>query len=417
MAGLNLPLPRLRIYSSRNQYFRVVGDLAARRAMAGDDVERLERTLEKRLGIAHAVAMPMARVGIHLAVKHIVRPGQTVILSPYTIADVVNMVICAGGIPVFADIDRKTCNISADEVERLIDTNTGAVLITHFYGMMADVTRIAAICEHYGIPLIEDAAQAFGASLDGRPAGTFGKAGIYSFGMYKNVNSFLGGMLVTNDAELSFSIRKEISEWPYIPIKQYLRKVASAAITDLVTFPPVFQSSTFWLFRYAFLNRVDGINNRLKIDVDPVRKSTFPADYRTRMTPLQARLILSQLDRVDEDTQHRVAAARLYYEGLHDLPKLILPPVCEDGRHMYWYYPIQYSPRRDLVTFSMKRLRDVTESYHRNCAALSCFAPFAQPCPNAQETSDSLIYLPTYPRYTENQIRQTVSVIRQFFGH
>jgi perosamine synthetase len=416
MPGLNLPLPRLRIYTSRDQYRQVIGDLLARRATDGDDVVELERTLEARLGIAHAVAMPMARVGIYLALKCTVKPGQKVILSPYTIADVVNMVVCAGGVPVFADIDRRTCNINPEDVERLIDADTGAVLVTHFYGMMADVKRIGAICRRYGVPMIEDAAQAFGASLAGRPAGTFGKAGVYSFGMYKNVNAFFGGMLVTDDDGLADGIRREIAQWPYMATGRYVRKVVAAALTDVITFPPIFQGFAFWLFRHAFLNGVDAVNNRLKIDVDPKLSTVFPHEYRGRMIPLQARLILSQLSSVDEQTRLRIAAARLYHEGLRDLTDLILPPMRENGSHMYWYYPIQYAKRHELVAFAMRQFRDITESYHRNCAALPCFAAFARPCPNAQATADSLIYLPTYPRYTHDQVHRTIEVIRRFLG-
>src|SRR6185503_17787272 len=103
------------------------------------------------------------------AVKALIKPGRKVILSPYTIADVVNMVVCAGGEPVFADIERETCNVDAAEVERLIDDQTGAVMVTHFYGLACDIERIAKICKDRNVPLIEDAAQAFGVRVNGKP--------------------------------------------------------------------------------------------------------------------------------------------------------------------------------------------------------------------------------------------------------
>src|SRR4029077_9946535 len=116
----------------------------------------------------------MARVGIYLAIKHLIRKGQKVVLSPYTISDVVNMVLCAGGIPLFADIEEGgSCNIDADAVIDLleIEDNIGAVMVTHFYGLVCNIAPILTACRAKGIPLIEDAAQAFGASLDGKPAG------------------------------------------------------------------------------------------------------------------------------------------------------------------------------------------------------------------------------------------------------
>jgi dTDP-4-amino-4,6-dideoxygalactose transaminase len=278
------------------------------------------------------------------------------------------------------------------------------------------MTRITAICRERKVPLIEDAAQAFGGTWRGRQAGTFGDAGIYSFGMYKNVNSFFGGMLVTPRADLNEWVRAEMGRLPYQSMPLLLRKVASAAMTDIVTFPMVFRNFTFRLFRYAFLNDVNAINERLKIDVNPEIKRQMPAEYLARMTPLQARLILSQLDRVENDMSRRIRAARRWHAALQGLPEIILPPLRDDGSHIYWYFPLQYAERHKLVAYAMERGCDITESYHRNCAALPCFAQYARDCPRAEAVASSLIYLPVYPRYTDAEIDRTAAVIRSFFG-
>jgi perosamine synthetase len=409
-------LPRLRIYTSSGQYWDVARALISRQVECGGDVHRLERKIEQLFGVRHAIAMPMARVAIYATLRSLIRPGQEVILSPYTIADVVNMVICAGGVPVFADIERETCNIDPDEVARLINKDTGAVLVTHFYGLLADLDRLHEICDRHNVPLIEDAAQAFGGRLGAKLAGTIGKAGIFSFGVYKNVNSFLGGMIVTDDSALAERVRAEVQSWPYPPLRLYLEKVISGATIDIVTYPTIFRNFSFWLFRYAFLHDISAINNRLKIDFDPKIKRVVPPEYLWRMLPLQARMILKQLDRVDNDMRVRIAAAKMYDEGLRDCDELILPPLREDGTHIYWYYPIQFQERHSLVQHAMRKHRDITESYHRNCAALPCFAQYRRECPNAEATASSLIYLPTYPRYSQGEIRRTIAAIRQFFG-
>jgi dTDP-4-amino-4,6-dideoxygalactose transaminase len=134
------------------------------------------------------------------------------------------------------------------------------------------------------------------------------------------------------------------------------------------------------------------------------------------MSPLQARLVLGQLDRVDRDTQRRIEAAELYYAGLRDIPELILTPMRLDGSHMYWYFTIQSNHRHDLVTYAMRKGRDLTESYHRNCADLACFQAWYRDCPRARATADSLIYLPSYPRYSRREIESNINVIRTYFG-
>src|SRR2546428_6459420 len=186
-------------------------------------------------------------------------------------------------------------------------------------------------------------------------------------------------------------------------------------MADVVTYPPAFKTLFFWALRYAYLHNIGAVNNQLKIDVNPQLVTELPPAYRARLTPLQARLALSQFDRIDTDTRLRVEAARIYHEGLRDLPELILPPLRTDGSHLYTYFPVRYRHRDRLVRYLSRHLRDVQVSHHRNCAALPCFARWHRDCPNAQATSQTLIYLPTYPSYGQDEVRRTIDGIRRFF--
>lgn len=409
------PNPRTRLYTTTSLYARAFAELASGAAWRGDDVQDFERAATAWLGAPYAVATPMARVAIYLAVKALIRPGQHVVMSPYTIADVVNMVVCAGGVPVFADVETDTCNIDASEVERLVDDNTGVVLVTHFYGLTCDIERIVDTCRRRGVPLVEDSAQAFGARVGGRPVGTFGTAGIFSFGLYKNVTSFLGGMLVTSDRGLRDHVARQVAAMPPQSAAALLARIGKGLVADVVTYPPSFKTLFFWALRYAYLHDIGAVNNQLKIDVNPRLLTEVPPRYLRRLTPLQARLAIPQLDRVDADTRLRVAAAEIYHEGLADLPDIARPPLRTDGSHLYTYYPIRYRDRDVLVRYLSRHLRDVQISHHRNCAALPCFAPWRRECPNAEITSRTLIYLPTYPSYGLDEVRRNVAVIHRFF--
>jgi dTDP-4-amino-4,6-dideoxygalactose transaminase len=408
--------PRLRLYTRASHYARVASELLSRKWREGDSVGELESRVADKLGVNHALAMPMARTGIYYAIRALVEPGKKVILSPYTISDVVNMVICAGAVPVFADIEEESCNIDPKQVEDLIDDDTGAVLVTHFYGLTCDVERIARLCRERGVPLIEDAAQAFGAKVAGKPAGTIGDVGIFSFGLYKNLQTFYGGMLVTRDARVYETIRRWMAAEPYVDRGFFLGKVVQGAITDIITWPPVFSVFTRFLFRYAFLNDVAAINNRLKIDVDPKLKTEIPREYLGRFSPLQARIALSQLDNIEAETDERIARARLYHEGLVGTKGITLPPFREDRSHIYWYYPIQHPKRHELVAYAMRQGCDLTESHHRNCADLACFQQFHRDCPKARKAASSVVYLPTYPGYPLRDVRRNIEAVRSYLS-
>jgi len=410
------PLPRYRIYSSAADYWAIAREIATGRWSQGDDCERLEQAVRTRHDVPHALCIAKARVGIYVTIKALIEPGQKVILSPYTISDVVNMVLCAGGVPVFADLEPDTCNVDAAAVERLIDDQTGAVLITHLHGLACDMDRIPAICRERGVPLVEDAAQAFGARFAGKALGTFGAAGIYSYGMYKNVNSFFGGMVVGNDADLMSRLRAEVEGFPYQEMGYYLSKVREALTTDLATIPLIFKSLTYRVFRYGFLNDVGLLNSQVSVDSNPESKTELPESYLRRLTPLQARLVIPQLDDVEAAIRARVAYAQRYHAGLSGIAGLRLPPLRTDGSHTYTYFPIQVDDRQSLLKHMMRERCDVAAQHLKNCADLPCFADFARDCPNARRSADSVVLLPTYPRYSEADVTRNIRVVREYFG-
>lgn len=408
------PKARYRLYTSMRSYASFLRDVLSRRLTRGGEVGLLEDTIRSSWGVGNAIAMPQARVGIHLALKATIKQGDSVVMSPYTIADVVNMVISAGGRPVFADIERETCNIDPKEVERLVDENTGAVLITHLHGLAADAEAIARICRDRGVPLIEDAAQAFGARLNGRRVGTIGDVGVFSFGTYKNINAWYGGLVVTDDDAVAASIRETIASFDYQTPGFLQKKIRFGAMTDILTSPLFFSLATFWIFRFGALKDIEWINRFVRTELDIRRHDEFPDRYRQRFTPFQARLVLSQLDKIDADSRQRVEAARLYHQALAGRDDLILPPFRDDLSHIYTYYPIQYDESEDLLKWLMYRNRDVGAQHLKNCADLESFAEFARDCPNARATARSVVLLPTYPRYGEKEVVKTAEAVVEY---
>lgn len=410
------PRSRFRIYTTPASYRKVIRDILFPYRAGDDDLAHFCEAVKERMEVPLALCVPQARVGLFLAVRALISPGRKVVLSPYTIHDVVNMVISAGGVPVFADIDRETCNLNPGQVEELIDKDTGAVLVTHLHGLVMDVADLVKVCRHREVALIEDAAQAFSARLQGRPAGSFGDAGIYSFGMYKNLNTFYGGMMVTRHEDLYRRLASELARFPVQELGVSFKKAVHGLITDMVTWPPVFRSLIFRLFRFGFLHNIEFLSKRVTVEDNPQIKRVVPESYLRRMRPAQARIGLLGITRVERDTLARIAFARRYHEGLKDMDRLILPPFREDGSHIYAYYPIQFSDRHALVRYLMKRGCDVAVQHLKNCADLDCFKEFHRDCPNARATANETILLPTYPRYGREDVDRNIQAIRAFFG-
>jgi dTDP-4-amino-4,6-dideoxygalactose transaminase len=411
------PLPRFRAYTTATDYLLMASGFITRKWADGDDIALLERDFARSLDIDHAIAVNQARVGIYLAVRALVTPARTkVIMSPYTIFDVVNMVVAGGGHPVFADIERETCNIDASQFESLIDDQTAAVMVTHLHGLMCDIEKICGIAQARGVSVIEDTAQALGARRGERRAGTFGDIGVFSFGLAKNVNAFYGGMVVTRSNEINQRIRVEQATFRLIDRKHLAKRTVYGLATDLSTWPLTFRSLTYWVFRLGYLKDIEFLNKRVRVEDNPVLRREMPAVYRQRMSPVQARLIRRHLPEVDGDQQTRIETAALYHRGLSDIPDIILPPLRLDGSHAYLTFPIQVPGRHALVRHLMTVGRDCTIQHLKNCADLECFAPYARPCPSARLTASTTLVLPTYPRYARKEAEKMIAAIRSFFG-
>ncbi|SEF81148.1 dTDP-4-amino-4,6-dideoxygalactose transaminase [Paenibacillus sp. UNC499MF] len=177
-------------------------------APLGPNVNAFEEELAAYAGAAGAAALSSGTSAIHLALKLAgVCPGDRIFCSSLTFVASANPILYEGGIPVFIDSDPDTWNMSAGALRRAFEEADRegklpkAVIVVNLYGQSADMDPILNLCENYGIPVIEDAAESLGATYKGKQSGTFGRFGIYSFNGNKIISTSGGGMLVSDDLE------------------------------------------------------------------------------------------------------------------------------------------------------------------------------------------------------------------------
>lgn len=413
---MNAPHARYRLYTSRESYIPFLKDLLVYRSPHRAET-LFQEQLRSFLDVDAVTTVPMCRTGIYLAVKHLISPGRDVVMSPYTIADVVNMVLAAGGRPVFADIDRPSCNVTAESVEPLISGNTGAVLVTHLHGVPAPIESIVDLCRAKGVPVIEDAAQAFGARVNGKRLGTFADAGVYSFGTYKNISTWYGGAVTCKDPGVFQAIQKEAELMRYQSRAFLIRRMLQGLATDTSTHPLIFRLLTFWIFRFGRLHDIAWINRFVETELDLSRRENLKDTYLGRMTAAQCQLGLLQLGHIDEQSRVRFQKAQRYREGLEGVDDLIVPPG-DDRDAIYTYFPVQYDggDRHELLLYLSRHGCDIGPQHLKNCADLPSFREFYRDCPNARRTAGSVLLLPTYPDYPDGDIDHTIDVLRSYRG-
>ncbi|MBL1228914.1 aminotransferase class V-fold PLP-dependent enzyme [Enterococcus sp. BWB1-3] len=179
-------------------------------APLGENVDKFETELAEMVGIDHAAALSSGTAAIHLALKAAgVEKDDIVICQSLTFSATANPIIYQDAIPVFIDSDEKTWNMSPVHLRKALEKypQTKAVIVVHLYGLSADIDEIKAICDEYGVTLIEDAAESLGTTYKGQMTGTFGKYGVYSFNGNKIITTSGGGMLVSKAKEKVEKVR------------------------------------------------------------------------------------------------------------------------------------------------------------------------------------------------------------------
>jgi dTDP-4-amino-4,6-dideoxygalactose transaminase len=196
-------------------------------APVGPDLDLFEQEIADRVGVPYAVAVSSGTAALHLALMGLYAgPGDVVVVPTLTFAATANAVVYTGATPVFADCDADDGNLDAGLLEHLLDELTAegatvrAVLTVDLFGRCADYERILPLCDRYGVPVLEDAAEALGATYRGQAAGSFGRAAALSFNGNKILTTSGGGMLLSADAALAARAR-HLAGQARLPVGHY----------------------------------------------------------------------------------------------------------------------------------------------------------------------------------------------------
>src|SRR6185503_13971646 len=177
----------------------------SQRFIMGPEIAALEGELARMLGIEHAIAVSSGTDALLLALMALeIGPGDEVITPVYSFFATAGAIVRLGARPVFVDIEPETFNIDPARIQPAVTSRTRAILPVHLFGLSADLDPILAEASRVGVPVVEDAAQAIGATYKSRPVGGVGAFGCFSFYPSKNLGAFGdAGLLATNDAELA----------------------------------------------------------------------------------------------------------------------------------------------------------------------------------------------------------------------
>jgi perosamine synthetase len=354
-------IPIARPDIGREEADAVAEVLASGMIAQGRRVRELEERWAERVGVRHAVAMSNGTVALMSILAGLgLGPGDEAVTVAHTFAATANAILSTGATPVFVDVEPDTWLIDAKRIEAAITPRTRAIVPVHLFGLVADMDMIRATADRHGLAVVEDAAQAHGATYRGRSAGSFGH-GAFSLYATKNMTTAEGGFVTTDDDGLAD-----------------------------------------WLRLY----RNQGMRTRYDFEI---------LGYNFRLTDIAAAIGLVQLDKLDRNTARRQGIAAAYDEAFADLA-VRTPPTPVGRTHVFHQYVVDVGEARDAILASVREAGVGAEVYypipvHRQ--------PYIQErglhadLPVTDRAAATTLALPVFPGLTDAEREQVIAALRQ----
>jgi len=325
---------------------------------AGPMVTQFEEKFANFCNVKHAVAVNTGTAALHSAIVAAgVKYGDEVILPSFTFVATAEAVVLAGGKPVFADIDPVTYNIAPVEIEKNITKKTRAILPVDLYGFSADFEPINEIANTHGLAVVEDAAQAHGATYKGEPAGSFSKAACWSLYASKNITTGEGGVITTDNDETNDLLR---------------------------------------------LMRTHG---------EKAKYASLMLGYNYRMSEIQAAIGLAQMRKLHSFANKRRENAKKLTNILAKTDRLQLPQETKDRQHSWYLFTVRIKDssenERNTLVDQLKKKDIGAEAYYVHPVHMMPYyrdSYGSKKLPETEKASKQVLSLPIHPSVTEEQI-------------
>ncbi|HVB37778.1 MAG TPA: aminotransferase class I/II-fold pyridoxal phosphate-dependent enzyme [Vicinamibacterales bacterium] len=375
----------------------------------GPEIEAFEAAFAARAGSGHAIATSYGRMAFYYLLQALqLPPGSEIIVPALTFWVIPELARVSGLTVVFADVDPATFTLDPDAFEQAITERTRAVVPTHLYGLPCDMDRIMAIAARHGLVVIEDCAHALGATYKGRPVGTFGDAGFFSFQTLKPLNCYGGGLALVRDAALADRVREIAHAEPWPDEKRVTKRFFIGKLQRIFIRPWVFTISSFPIL---WVSSWFGANPDVYLWENIRSLQPLPPQYTERFPNAQAAIGLEALKHLDVWTARTQAHAAFITETLRDLPGITVPAVPPDRTHVFYQYCVYGTARDSLVVRCVRHGIDIETLHVDVCTQMELFGDAQKPAPGAERAQEAM-QVPVYSDLTDAQIRRVARVVR-----
>ena len=373
----------------------------------GVKIKEYEDAFAATVGVKYAIGFASGRVSLYGLLRALgIDEGAEVLLSVPTHIVVANAIRYTGARPIYVDCRLEDYNIDLAEAKRRITPRSRVLLLQHTFGVPVEMDSALAFARRHNLVVIEDCVHALGARYDGRQVGTLGHAAFFSTEETKTISTVMGGMAVTNDADLAYRMRTFQASCNLSPLSLSARYLMKFVVYYMLTEPSVHR---FARVAYERLGR----RNPLPVPTTlEERRGQRPRDYERRLSNGQAALGLAQLRSLQRNLEHREFVANAYEDSLSPCG-LRLPEVPSKAEPSFVRYPVWVEDRptviRALAPHAVVGTWFTSVLEEAESPEAAGYAPGS--CPNAEQAAQHLINLPTHPRVSARDVRMLTTAL------
>jgi len=361
-----------------------------------------------------------ARIGLFHILSFLFKNNKTknkIILSSFTVFDMINMVLLSGFEPIFIDHYKNSSQINIDQLKEKINEfndEVGAVLLTHYNVNNSELSEISNICKQNKIIFIEDCAISIGSKFDNDYVGKFGDYSIFSFGFYKFINVLSGGMIFSKNKDFyNFVIEKE-KNWEEIKIYNLYKLIIKSFFVRLISSKIIFKL-IFPIIKFAYKNDITLIKKLLTNDPKPHKKENFPSEYKFRLSQTQINDIIFQFKNLKYQRKLREHNYMAYAEGIKN-KKIIFFHNKQNllNENSYLNFPMIIKDKNKFISYMLDNEIDISPQFYRSVNQLSFLRKYSKTTKLIQDSVSNLVTLPTYPEINKNYIRKIIETINRY---
>ena len=357
------------------------------------------------------------RTALFIILKYlrIYKKKNEVIMSPFTIFDLVNIVISSGNKPIFVDHNKDSFEMDCNKIINIIKKNKkiSSIIITHYCFNSKNLLRLKSICKKYDVKIIQDCAIAVSSKYKKTSIANLSEYSFFSFNLFKFVPALTGGAIITSDINLYNYANNEQNKFRFFNLYELVTLEIKSILIKILTNKIIFSLVTFHIFKFGEINNIKWIIKFTKNDPNPYLRKKLDNFEKHKLNKFQIYHIKKNLINIEKYRKIRSNNFIKLYNSIKSKNVKLITPY-KFTEHSFINFPILVNNKKKFRDFLFENNFDSSKYFYRNCNNLKIFKKYRKDCKNLDNFEKQLIFLPIHHKITKEHLEELTKLINKY---